>query len=389
MQIIFAGQKPTAPLTWVRVADGRVQQSGEADDLQDFAARFYSPAVPLTLVLPGEQFACRTVMSPAKTRKQLLQTAKYLLEDELAGSPEQMHIAVAGDIQAASKKIIAVDKAFFDEWVEGLTLAGLSADRITVDYLCLPVNGGETTSLKSGGRLLFASRENGFAVEERFGEELISSLIQEQDEEHVAYVHGADSGDGHQLADREAVIALLVASMETMDPPDLLQGEYAEGINWLALAQPWRLAGMIAAACALLFLTTTIAEGMRLDRAATELNAASAEKLQAAYPEARVTNLRAAARQRAGVSDVAASDHFLPLMAILSGAIEQSGNVELTQVTYTDDGQLAVDVRVADVEQLDQLKERLRQTSIQVDEGRTLTPDGDAFSGKLFLRAAS
>ena len=54
MQIIFAGQKPTAPLTWVRAADGRVQQSGEADDLQDFAERFYSPAVPLTLVLPGE-----------------------------------------------------------------------------------------------------------------------------------------------------------------------------------------------------------------------------------------------------------------------------------------------------------------------------------------------
>ena len=396
-QIILTGESPEQDLHWIKADDGNLLSSGISASVQAYAETVYDLTYPLIAVLPGERFSLRQIESPAKSRQQILQSARFLLEDDFACPVDGLHLALAVADQDNTKVIVATEKSYIENWLASFSACGVKPTSLTADFLCLKLSTSEAVAFVENDRLLFHAGTVGFATDRQLGVWSVEKLMPEADlseltvlayADEIGFASPAITIDQYRIEDTSGILKFYANSIFAKAPVNLLQGDLELGIEWSAFFKPWRQAAAMLAASIALFLTIHVTEAVKFNVAADQLTSDARSRFTAAYPDATLRNLRAQARQRAGASTEGNTD-FLNLTGKLTVALEQNSSVKLSLLTYDRTGMLTADLQFFSLEDLDALKAALSEQGLQVQEGRTLTPVGNVYTGKLTMRSRS
>lgn len=397
--ILITGDTIDDPISWVGTADDKPVAGGVVASLAALGEAVESRPDEIVVILPGERFAIRRLTTPARNQRQLLQAARFLLEDELAGPVDGLHIALGAEAADSSmgRPVIAVEQAWITSWLDALRETGFAPDILTADILALGIS-GQSIMLVEPDRLSLTMDGEGFVTDRPLADDLAADILVAAGIEKLGVIRLAAAAPvilpetitvrEVGLPDARHLPSFLAGHIVDNEPANLLQGTFERGVDWRAAFQPWRYAAGLAAACLALWFVAVGVEAMQLHTNADALQRQAQADFAAAYPDLPQRNIANQARQLA-VDGGATETWFLELSSVLANAMEEREGVQLAAVTYDAADGLVADIRFVDTQELDQLKQSLSAYGIVVEEGRNLSRDSDdAYIGKLYLRTS-
>ena len=399
--VLLASGGPTAPLRLVRRQGGAIIAHGEADDAKALAD-LDAEGVATHLVLPGEVVAARLIETPVRGAARMRAAAAFALEDDLAEDVEALHVAIgeaATEEGGAARLAVAYSRDQLKDWIEAIEDTGLQLVSVLPDFLTVDLyEKAWAVQLDAGRAVVRLNGAGGFACEAELAAPLLADLAaagaEDAAQAPAIIVRGA-SDDVQRFAKvlREAG-ADVRAQPGAEDAPgawahpvrataaNLLQGEFALRVDWFGAVRPWRRAGLLAALALVVAMSVTLVEGLRLSSAANRLEAEAEALFREAYPDTRIVNISAQARQRASA---ASSGEFLSISASLSTALQKVEAVDLEAMRY-DGGAGAVTATVgfSTYEDLEALKAAVGEAGARLEEGAARR-EGERFVGDVTI----
>ncbi|HXI86453.1 MAG TPA: type II secretion system protein GspL [Parvularculaceae bacterium] len=385
--LLLLGAAPDAPLRWGRFADERLIEGGWLESARDLGAlaEFAENAEFVVALLPGEDVASRRMAASPRGTAKARAAAQYLMEDELGEPAELLHIVAARGLA------IAVRREIIESWRDAFTAADFECEILSADYLALAVFGEDAAVIAESGRIVAAFGGSGLAIEfgafERLAPSLFASappnvrLIGGPDAERLLPSEGVIERLGE--AGDARVLGLYGEAIAKAPPANLFQGafERRRAIN-LALG-PWRRAGALAAAAALLFVASVVAEGVRAEITADMWIKAAHDTHARRFPEAASADPVAHARQvLARQSDGA----FLVLASRFSDALRGNDGVQIDRIRFNASrNEFIVAIRSRTDSGIDDFKSALAKHGVATkDNGYRRA--GASWSGELSAR---
>ena len=384
--VLLLGETPDAPVRWAAGDGAELSAAGTAPGVAGLTGRL-PPHEHLTAILPGERAATRDLRLPVSER-QTDGAARLALEDALAEPADTFALAWT-PARDGDRLVTAAPRDWVTGWLTAMQDAGLDPDVLAVDHAALSAEGHDGVLLRERGRVVARVPGGGLTAEEGFALPLIERLAPDASLLSVRIgPSSAEIGSGSLvLADERALSAFYLASCVRAEPPSFRRGALAKRRKIGAEARGWRLAAGLMAACLCLWLATGAVLGFRHQLAADRLIAEAEAEFLEAFPGSRVLNLRRQAERRASAPGGSA---FLPLSAALAGAMEETGETELTGLTYAPSGQLIAELRYRDFGELERLSDNLRARGLQVREGASpRRGDDGAYADQLTLEPSS
>ncbi|WP_425408607.1 type II secretion system protein GspL [Hyphococcus sp.] len=391
--ILILGQTPAAPVIWAFHSEGRVRLANLAENVADLAsiASRANAARQVVAILPGECVTMRVIPAPPKTQRQFRAASHYLMEDELAESISNVHM-VAVRHESGAGMAFAIKHSVLETWREALAESGVFPDVMTVDFALLPSTLERAVLVDFPDRLLGSAGLQGFAVEKPVADMIAASILSDESiKEIVLYGERAfDGGDWESftldwrdpLTD-EAIIALYAGALDARPAPNFLQGEYRKKRDWSAAAGPWRRTAALAAACVAGLVFVSVADSVRTLRFAESLENETLLLHQAAFPDAASADPRTHARTVLASSGGGAA-LFLPISTYIAETLEEVGDVQIDRVRYNAErNEYSVNLRVANVEQLDAFKRILATRGVTATESGSVRRSGGYYLGEL------
>lgn len=391
--IFLLGSDAEAEIAWGRVVDGRLAAHGaiaNASGLVDFAESA-GAAEFVAAVMQGEDVATRRLASPPKGASRLLAAARYLLEDELAESLDDLHVACAAS--TAGARVAAVRAQIIESWLGAFGAAGVALDALLVDYLALPSSAEGGTLVLRDGRAVAAFDGVGFAadavlacgdrhqdflgVDRRFA--VLASAAQHLNLPFRARTENAGAADVPNL--------LLLYALAANDPAclNLLQGRFRRRTPWRAIAAPWRRAAMLAACAAAALFFAIVSDGAKHVRVAEKwVDAAKAVHVRA-FPDVPPAEAVANARKRTAKG----SDRtFSRVTSIVGKAAQEEDAVEVARIRYdAARAEYFVSVRSNADSEIEAFKNRLVADGVSAADNGGYRRVGAVWAGELIVRA--
>ena len=363
--VLLLGDAPDAPVRWA-AGDGTALSAAGTAPSVSACANSLPPHDQLTAILPGERVATRVLRLPVSER-QTDGAARLALEDALAEPSDGLTLAWT-PAEDGERLVSAAPRAWIEDWLAAFAEAGLDPDVLAADHAALSAEGHDGVLLRERGRLVARVPGGGLTADDSFALPLVQRMAPDASLLSVRIgPSGAEIGsESLVLADERALSAFYLASISRREPPNFRRGKLAKRRKIGAEARGWRLTGALMAACLMLWLASGAIFGFRHQAAADRLLAEARSEYLEAFPGSRVLDLRRQAEQRAAAPGGSA---FLPLSAALAGAIEETGEVALTGVTYAPTGELVAEVRYRDFGELERLTGNLRARGLAVREG--------------------
>lgn len=300
------------------------------------------------LVAPAEDVRLATINVPARQAQKVLQAAPYALEDQLAEDVDTLHFSIGARLPDGSHPVAVVARERMETWLEPLRSRGLAAEAVVPEILCLPNPApGEWVALaeageSAGARLLARTGPcAGFtcSLEQLPG---FLDLADPQGTARLTVYPTAGVDADFTRAGRPVELrpghahALELLVRHHAGAINLLQGAYAPRRGWAAGLQPWKTAGGLAAAWALLALAH---QGLQVWDASRELAAQDARNLarfQGLYPtETRIVDLPAQTSQKlAALRGGGASAPWFESLDLLSAALAANPGLSLRTLQF-------------------------------------------------------
>jgi general secretion pathway protein L len=350
IRLIFLPRDPDAPILYRVVEDGRTAERGAlTPGLPAPHADF-----PAVVVVPGEDVVCRWLALPAGRDVQAAAAAGFLLDDQLAGPRDAMHIAV-GPPEADGQRLAAVvDRVRMGAWLDLVAAVAVSPLALVPDHLLLAEPEGE-------GTLAVRLTDGAYAVRGR-------RLALTCDAELLRTVAGPDRHvvddpvEGERLMAAGAGAALF----------DLRQGAFAplsarsdRRLNWLAL---------VAALVALSIPAIPAVEAFRHHMAAERASGRSEALAGPATPGAPAAD--AVARLRARLDRQQAAERFSVAAAAVFAGVQRVEGMELQELLYGEDGALRINVAHPNYSDIELFRAALARSGLAVEESSTMTEGG-------------
>ena len=149
--VLIVGATPADPVIWGGLSGDVLNELGRLDSLAALAtiSDRFSEELTLAVVLQGESAAMRSLPNPPKNLSKLKSASVLLLEDELAEDADDLHIAIATSNEIG--KAYAINRAYFQNWIEILRDHGVEPDFLTVDFACLDATPEAPLIIQSSG----------------------------------------------------------------------------------------------------------------------------------------------------------------------------------------------------------------------------------------------
>ena len=255
----------------------------------------------------------------ARTEKEALLSAPYLIEDELAQPVEGLHIAL-GRRAAGPRDIYVVNAGTIEGWIRQLNEAGLKGARIVPELALLPAG---PIIVNLGDRYLVASGERRYGIDLSLPDDLVRALAAPDDAPIPV-----EPLETHPLMK-------LVEMMPDEPPADLRQGRFAlraPGFNFDL--QSLRAPMALAAACLVVWVGMIAAETSALERSARSLQAEASRQYAGLFPdEGNVTDPAQQIRSKIAGLDQSALE-FRPAAAALYEAVLAIEGTEVRAIRY-------------------------------------------------------
>lgn len=391
--IFLLGADADAPITWGRVADGRIDAHGTLANASDLGtlAEEAAQASSLAAVLQGEDVASRMIASPPKGERRLREAARLLMEDELAEPADDLHIATA--LSGAGARVAAVRREIVERWIGAFRDAGLELDAFVVDYLALPSAADAGALILREGRAVVAYDGGGFAAEtalvcgERwqdfFGAERRYTVLADAAQQKLLPFRARTDSAG--AADDQNLLLLYARAANDQDRLDLLQGRFRRHTPWRAIAAPWRRAALLAACAGAAALLAILSDGAKQARIAEKWRTAAETVHARAFPGVPAERAVANARGRLAQGSTRT---FSRVTSVVGKAAQGFDAVEIARIRYDSAGAAYfISVRSMTDADIEAFKNRLNAGGVAAADNGGYRRIGDIWAGELAVRA--
>ncbi len=329
--VVFIGR---ADLPWLRIEEGAIVARDEhALDVQG----------PVVAVVPAGRVTYRRFDTSALAPAQALAAARIEATDASLGMPEDRHVAVSFDrteFAVTSREALIADLA-------ALGVEGMAPYAVIPSPSLLPRPEAGYLSAELPGETVLRGPDGGFAADDA-----VSALI---------------VSDGPVAAmTREEVEAAIIAATD-QPPLNLLQGEFAPRVIWIAEEGYWRRLGRYALIALALTIAIPIVKWGKLVAATSAMDAETAQIAATALGEAEGTaqsidTLRARLAERRG-----GGQGYLATQAALTRVVEATPNADLGGVVFDLGGAMRATVRGTSQADIDMVRNALISSGFAVD----------------------
>lgn len=365
---LFIYLESAARSSWAKLgADGSVAAQGQAP-----LAEIPSGGERVIVLVPGEEVLLTQVEVPGHSRRLLAQAVPYALEEQLVEDVDELHFAL-GAVAGDRVKVAVVSRARMDAWLAELRQAGIEIERMVPDVLALPLHDDAWHVLRLEQRLLLRSGpQSGMVMDPDNAAFSLAAALKEAEPRPTALriQDFSDSAEplpelGVERLEHPAAglpLAALAVAFDAQQAINLLQGPYSRRERISRYWRPWRAAAALLAGFFVVQFVAGVVERQQLDAQQQALDTEIEQIYRQAFPEARkVVNARvqmerALASLRGGGS--AEGGGFAELLAQAGRQFNAAAGLALQRLSYKG-GQLDVALLIGDLQQLDQLKQRL------------------------------
>ncbi len=387
--ILLPGLTPDDPVRWAFVGEEDILESDVCENAAGLSAisERAGNARLIACILRGECATMRALAVPPKSAAQFRAAAGMLLEDELAESLEQVHVATARHDSGAGLAL-AVKKSAMDNWLAALGDAGLSPDIVTADYALTPMTEGRAVIIEMPDRMIGVMGLKGFAIEKPLADGFLTAILDDAGVRKVtACTAKAIPGlredveiEQRGLLDPQALIGFFTEGLDKA--PNLMQGGYRKRRDWRAAVGPWRQVAVLAAASLAVLTLSLVADSARDLRLADRLEEETRALHDAAFPDATGADPRAHARQILGAGG--GRPVFLALTNNLADSLEDNEGVEIDRIRYNASrGEYSVSLRFGDIAQFEALKSALTARGLTAAESGSVLRTNNVYRGEL------
>lgn len=357
--IVIIGQKPDAAWEWGLTATG---QAGRADSDTEKAALKALNFRRVVAVIPGQQVTMKLHTLGQLNDKQKRQAAGFSIEDELADSLDDSHIA----LDKGSERLAVIATHVMNDLLDEMSEHGLSPDIICADYDSFE----NTDSFTYADRIIQrAGNGLGFAVET----DLAGAIL--------------DAGQNIPPAiDVERFLQKIATALQAgYTPINLRQGAYIKRSH--TGFGRFKRSGMLAAGIALAFVASNIFLGYNTSRKTAALKTRMAEIYTEIFPAQAVPENPARAVKRA-LEDAKTRNkqQFIKLSALLANSVRKVEGVEVESMRYdVSKAQLSLSINYSSFDDVERLKLATAANGGAFAESGT-RQNGDGLSGDAILR---
>jgi len=354
--------------SWVRLAaDGEVKARG-----QGALADIETGGERAVVLVPGEDVLLSQAEVPGHKRRLLSQAVPYAMEEQLVEDVEELHFAL-GAVDGDRVNVAVVSLARMDEWLALLRQAGIEAEQLVPDVLALPLQENSWHLLRLDSRLLLRSApQTGMVIDAANAVRTLNARLNESEDKPDTLQLQDFSQSAEPLAGLEVEtveqpaaglpVSVLAAGFDERQAINLLQGRYSRRERIGRYWRPWRVAAALLVGFIVIEFASIVVARQELAAQKVALNNEIEQIYRQAFPEAhKVVNAkvqmeRALSSLRGGgaVSD----SGFAELLAQVGRQFSNTPGLNLQRLSYKG-GQLDVSLLISDLQQLDQLKQRL------------------------------
>ena len=343
------------------------------------------------VLVPGIECLLTTVQIPGHSRKKLLQAVPYALEEHLSDEVENLHFAVAAAPEDGAWPVAVVSNHYMEALQQQIADAGLDVQQVVPELLAIPYAENETSVLLDNEQALVRTgRSSGYAVDtDNLG--LMLTGRRSEDEDEAMPVLRLIAAPGTLLPETIEYDGEVRLEPLLCDPLEvfaqgldagainLLQGRFSRAAEWGQALRPWRATAALLLAGILVSNVVMGIDYYRLSRESEQLRAQIEKTFKTALPGTRrIVNPRVQMQQQLDKlqRQQGSGVNFLTLLAQSGAVLKGRQGVDITGATFRA-GRLDVDLTVADLQLLDQLKQALMQNgSLTVEiQSATTGPD--------------
>jgi len=391
--------EPGDNVSWVKLAsDGSEAYRGHGA-----LAELNPTGERVVVFVPGEEVLLCRAKVPGQKRRLWAQAVPYALEDQLVDEVEAQHFAFGASV-AGELDVAVVTLAQMDSWLAQLRGAGIEPSALYVDIQALPLEEQSWSLYQFSDRcLLRRANHDGLALEAtNAGFMLQTSLAScgdiKPDQINYRYTSEAPSALPELEVELEAqplseppIVVLAKAHQQAAKAINLLQGSYSRREQMSKYWRPWRAAAALLIGVVVLQFGLGFADQTRLAAQKQQLLADIDQIYRDAFPQARKVVNAKVQMERAlaslqGGGNMAGG--FSDMLAKAGKEFQATDKLTLDRISYKS-GLLDVSLHVADLQQLDQLKQRLTEKAKLNVDIQSATAKGNQVEARLRIKEAS
>jgi type II secretion system protein L len=356
--IILTSTDPASPWNWGLPGTGKWGRAETSEEKSALADLSYSR---LVAVVPGMNIVTKLHALEGLKEKQKFQAAGFSIEDELAASLDDTHIAFdpnASRLAVCSNSVMTGINASFRDH-------GLNPDLICADYDSF----GDEASFEYEGRIISRSGSGlGFAIE--------SSL--------ASAVLNKDQGIPATITAQSLLEKIAKSLMAGHMPINLKQGHYARKSS-LGSSKFKRLS-MLAAGVVVAFLALNIGQGLYTGNKTKAVEKEIDQIYAQIFPDNPISSNPAQDVYRATRAlGGARTTDFVSLSALMAKSVQDVEGVEISSLRYdAAKGQLNLSILYGSFEDTEKLKAAVERNGGIFTEGGT-RQSGKGLSGDAVL----
>lgn len=364
------------PVTWSLAG-----QASRHGSLQEAAEK--SVGHRAVVLVPAADVTLTGASMPAAQRQRLRQAVPFALEEQLAADVDRLHFALGKRDKSGWLPVAVADRVCMDRWFAALNEAGIHSSAMLPDVLALPLaENGWTLLLKEGEALLRTGRTTGFAFDPALADTFVGiALEQAEVKPELLRIFDCAHGDVETIeqaarANEIAVstescaagaVAVFARGVAEGIELDLLQGDYSRREQIGRLWRPWRPAAAMAGILLLVQGGMAVAEYARLSGEAERLTRQVEATYRDAFPDARnVVDPKVQMERRLqALRGGGGAGGFGGLLATAGPVLANVEGAGVSALRYKDQG-LQIELQLANLQELDRLKQLLSQAGLRV-----------------------
>lgn len=366
----------------------------------------------LVLLLPAGEVLAAPVNVPARQQRQLLQALPFLIEENLAGDIERLHVVPGRRINGERLQVLAVDRHYLKGLLDALGAAGIDPDIVASEALALAVPAQGATWLLDGEESLLAGADGTVVPFAAADAAVLAESVASGRFARLRLLSGG-ADDSLAIGNLESALgaadapvnlevvegsrhrlAWIAADDVNLAAVNFRQGSFARtGGHTLSLGFDWRPLAWLAACWAVLAIGYQVALGITQARAASALQQVQADLYRSVFPGAgNVPRPRAQmeGQLRSGAASGASFVGLLARTADTFTALDKTGTSYRPRNINWDSAhaQLRIDIVARNLDDLDRLRQALEQAGLTVDLGAGVAQE-DGYKARMNITAAA
>ena len=346
-RLVIASQDPELALSYLVLdADGHVLERGSLT----LASEAEPPATRTVFIVPGAEARARWLHLPTRNDRQARSAAALALDDHLALTGQDLHIALGPLEPDGERLVVVVAAAKLKGWLETLALHGVRPDVVLPDYLALPAPLDDgVVAARFGSTVAVRGPRLGLSAEP----ELIEVLLE---------------GQGPPVWAAGEEVDTLLAQGAARPAINLLQGDFDRqrdiGITPAQIGRALVLAGLVLLSPIILMLLGLV----RDDVAARRVEARSLAKVVRVLPNAPRQAPLDALEAQLRRSRLAASGGPVTLAAHLFAAVEGIEQAQIEQLIAMPDGAMRATLTYSNYSDIEVMRGAMRRAGVAMRE---------------------